>query len=246
MDLVEKHKDKYWVLTNISKMSRDALITLVTDNVKYSFINYDYFYCQFRSQQLHKIQTGKECDCHKTQYGKFVYGLYKHAQHCFFMSNGQLNEYKKAFPTMQQWPADKLLIQGSTFSEQSLKELEEIHKNRTNHNNKWAILKGGSWIKAEQPTVEYCKRNNIEYELIGGLAPSQFITKLSEFKGLIFQPAGFDTAPRLVIEAQLLGLELILGDYVQIKNDDWLTKSPNDLLEYLRHQKRFIWEKIKL
>ena len=273
MDFVEKNSDKYWILTNISQMPRESLITLVTDKVKYSLIHYDYFFCKYRSQQLHKMQTGVECDCHKNDYGRFVYGLYKHADYNFFMSIAQMNEYKKAFPTMNNWNQGKLLVQGSTFSNESLSVLEKLKSqtieeksqgfflygyDQTNKKliedsfkpqfleNRFAVLKGNSWIKNQTGTELYCKQNNIKYDIIGDLPPPMFLIKLSAYKGLVFRPSGLDTAPRLVIEAAALGLELDLNDNVQIKYEDWLAKSPKDLLQYLRAQKSFLWSYVKI
>lgn len=244
-DFIEKNKDKYWLIGNCANLSQECLITLVADKIKYSKIECDYFYCKFRSSHLHKIQTGHSCDCNQTQHGKFVYGFYKHAQNVFFMSSGQMNEYKRLFTPMSNW-AERLHVQGSSFSDTTLNALTQLRTNKQNDNGKWAVLKGGSWIKAEKETALYCANMNKPFELIGGLQPDLFLQELSKFKGLVFHPAGFDTAPRLVIEAACLGLELDLNENVQIKDEEWLKKTPGDLVDYLKSQRSYIWGIITL
>jgi hypothetical protein len=246
-NLIEKYKDKYWLIGNCAKLSRDSIITFVTEKVRYSKVECDYLYCRYRSSHLHKIQTGQVCDCHKNNYGKFVYGFYKNAEHVFFMSTGQLNEYKRLFPTMNNWHENKLLVQGSTFSYSGLEYLDSLRTQRelNGHNNKWAILKGGSWIKNQEAIELYAKQNNLKYELIGGLPPKEFLKKLSEFEGILFFPKGFDTAPRIVIESAAIGLKLDLNENVQIKGEKWLEKPPVELIGYLRDTKDLIWRTIK-
>lgn len=244
-ELIEKNKDKYWIIGNCANLSHDSIRTLVADKLKYSIIAYDYFYCKYRSSYFHKMKTGQDCDCHKNQYGKFVYGFYKNAQNVFFMSSGQMNEWKKLFPTMINWE-DRLFVQGSTFSDISLDYLKELYIYKKQNNKKWAVLKGGSWIKNQDETEQYCKQNYIDYELIGGLDPDSFLKNLSNFYGFVFLPKFFDTDPRVIYEALCLGLKVIMNDNVQTKHENFLKKHPLDLIDYLRTRQSYIWEKIKI
>lgn len=244
-ELIQKNVDKFWILGNIAQLSKDSMIELAT-TTKYAKIECDYFYCRFRSPQLHKLQTGSDCDCHNTEYGRFVLGLYKRAQKVFFMSEGQLNEHKKVFPSMNSW-VNKLIVQGSTFDKNTLDLLKEKSNKYSIKNNKWFIQGGGntSWIKNTQGCIKYCTDNNLEYEVISGLPPEQFIDKLAQYKGLVFIPGGWDTNPRITIEAKLLGLELILGDFVQQKNDIWFNQNKEDLFDYLYDLPTNFWLKLK-
>jgi len=244
-ELVEKNKDKIWILGNISQVSHASLIEIAT-STKYYKIECDYFFCKFRSPQLHKIQTGLDCDCHTNDYGRFILGLYKRAQKVFFMSEGQLNEHKKVFPTMNSWSKDKLVIQGSTFDYQTLDLLKTISKKYPNKNDKWFIQGGNntSWIKNTNGCIKHCVENNLKYDVVSGLTPEVFLDKLGQYKGLVFIPGGWDTNPRITIEAKLLGLELMLGDFVQQKNDSWFNQPMQDLYEYLYKLPEKFWESL--
>lgn len=237
-DIVELNKDKYWILCNWGSSPLEGRIQLVQSNCKYSVIEYDYKYCKYRSSHLHYLATKEQCNCHLEKHGKWVAAFYKRAEHVFFMSSGQMNEYLKFFPQLK----DNSKILSSVWTKQDLEKFQVL-KNTRNANNKWAILKGGSWIKAQQQTETYAGINNIDYQLIGNLPYEEFLEKLSEYKGLIFHPAGFDTCPRLVIEAKLMGLELDLNENVQHREEQWFSsENISDTISYLEDSYSRFWK----
>lgn len=264
-ELIEANKDKYWILGNIARLSKNNIIHIATTAKRFSKIECDYLYCKFRSSHLHKLQTGKECDCHKQDQGRFVLGLYKRAQHVFFMSHGQLNEYKRLFPAMRGWPKDKLIVQSSVFSEKELGILDglyharidklnievrllaekKIKKEDSKLLNTWMVLGGGTWIKNQQQTEKYCKDFGLDYEVIGGLKPEEFLRKMSEYSGLVFHPRAEDSCPRLTIEAMLLGLNLDLNNLVQHKDEEWFQER-RKALTYLQESTNRFWKVIGL
>ena len=98
-------------------------------------------------------------------------------------------------------------------------------------------------IKAQQQTETYAGINNRDYQLIGKLPYEEFLEKLSEYKGLIFHPAGFDTCPRLVIEAKLMGLELDLNENVQHREEQWFSsENISDTISYLEDSYSRFWK----
>lgn len=238
--LVEDNKDKVWILGNFSQMSRESLVELVVSKVKFAVVECDYKYCRWRSSHLHKLKEGKECDCHTQQNGIFVRGLYQRAHKVFFMSENQMKVYEELFP---QAKPDNFVVQTSTFSDKTLELFKKFREERKKRepSNTWAIMSGGSWIKAERETIDWCESKEIKYELLGGLTHESFLQKLSTMKGLVFRPAGFDTCPRLVIEAKMLGLELELNDNVQHKDESWFTGSIEQAEEYLKNRADHFW-----
>lgn len=237
-ELVEKNKEKYWILCNWSQSPIEGRIQLVQSGCQYSIIEYDYKYCKYRSSHLHKLTTKNDCDCHLDKHGKWVASFYKRAEHLFFMSSGQMNEYCRLFPSLK----EKSKVLSSVWEEKDYQKFLNIRNSRAS-NKKWAILKGGSWIKNQQATEQYAKNHQLEYELIGGLPYEQFIQKLGEYEGLIFHPAGFDTCPRLVVEAKLMGLKLDLNENVQHKDEEWFNADNIDVtMTYLRDFYNRFWK----
>ena len=241
-ELVAKNTDKYWVLVNFSAVPQAGLIEIAT-SCKYSIVECDYKFCVYRSPQLHNIKDNEDCTCHERKIGKFIKGLFKRAQYVFFMSATHLQTYIDLFPEMNDW--ENLRVQYSTWSPAHLDSIRELRENSVK-GNKWAVLGGGSWIKNQPYTENYCKENGMEYDVIGGLPYNQFIELLSTYKGLVFLPAGYDTCPRLVVEARLLGLETRVNDYVQHAEEEWFLRKPDELDEFLRQRPEDFWGVLNL
>jgi hypothetical protein len=232
--MVNKNKDKTWILLNWKGADIQAVFTLFQNECKVYFVEYDYKYCEFRSSHLHKLQTGKDCDCHTSQHGKLIAALYQASKHVFFMSQKQKEEYEIKFPEIKL----KASVLSSVWNEEDIRMLNQIKINRVS-NGKWAILKGGSWIKNQAATEAYAKSKGLPYELVGGLPYQEFINELGKYEGLIFHPAGFDTCPRLVIEAKLMGLKLDLNENVQHKDEPWFNN--HNIEEYLSARPNEFW-----
>jgi len=241
--LIQANKNKHWILGNFSSLPKEMLIELVTSKVPYSVIECDYKYCKYRSSHLHFLQEKIECNCHSEQYGIFIRAFFDRARNVFFMSEGQKNIYENLF--LSRFPnKTNFKVLSSIFSKETMTEIKSLRNIKNTNNDKMAVLSGGSWIKAQKETELYCQQNKIIYDLIGGLSPTDFIKKLSEYKGLVFHPAGFDTCPRLVIEAKLLGLKLDLNSNVQHKDEHWFVGSIEDCEKYLESRSQFFWETI--
>lgn len=241
-EIVEKNKHLTWVLCNWSQAPRDGLVALVNEGCKFVCVEYDYKYCIHRSSHLHKLQTNKECDCHLQK--NFAMALYKRAAHVFFMSQGQKEEYERLFPNMNTWENTSVL--SSVWKESDLDAILALSRNTQKVNDKWAVLTGGSWIKNQEKTEAYCRERSIRYDTVGKLPYWDFLAKLAEYQGLVFHPAGFDTCPRLVVEAKLLGLALDLNDNVQHQNEKWFKGTSSQvMIDYLRSRPSIFWQKIK-
>lgn len=241
IEFAKRHADKIWIFGNFSSIHPVALQELKARKTKYFILEYDYKFCQYRSPQLHKIKTGKDCDCHIQPIGKFISNFYTAAQHLFFMSAAQRQEYENRFPELKSKANSTVL--SSVWEGPHLNKLVELRERPKN--NKWAVLSGGSWIKAEKETVEYCKSNGLQYELIGNLPYEHFVSELSKYKGLVFHPAGWDTCPRLVIEAKLMGLELDLNENVQHKDEPWFSSTYEEMMGYLSVRQSIFWNILK-
>ena len=241
-EIIEANKDKKWILVNYTGMSEESIICMAME-CDYVIVECDYKYCTFRSATLCEMKQGKPCSCHQEHRGRLIGGLMARAKNNFFMSAAQKDLYMNLFP--KHLNSENVDIQFSTWEPEHLERLKQFRENRV-CGDKWAVLGGGSWIKNQAFTEQLMKDKGLDYDVIGGLPYDEFIELLSTYKGLAFHPAGLDTCPRLVIEAHCMGLELDLGDNVQIKNDRILDYSHKDLSSYLDERTRDFWNTIKV
>lgn len=232
-----------WIIGNAALAPREALIEITHQSGKMVILECDYRFCKYRSLQMHQMQEGKPCDCMTTDLGKIAAGLYKRSFKTFFMSQGQLDVYKQYIPAMNKW--EHMFVQGSTWTPaqlDALKVLGELRKSN-GHNGKWAVLGGGTWIKNQNGIEKYLQDKKLPYDVIGGGVPhAEFMKKLSLYKGLVFHPAGYDTCPRIVIEASLMGLELDLNENVQHQHDDWWNLAQTEKAAYLEGKAVEFWK----
>lgn len=220
-EIVEKNKDKAWVLGNFTQLSLYAIHALVEYKCKYHVIEYDYKFCLYRAPKLHEFRGEGACDCASTQHGRFIIGFYKRAQRVWFMSFAQGQLYRTFFPQMSSW--SNLSVLGSLWSEEHINLLGDIRLSRELSsrpaNGKFMIMGGGSWVKNQEATEAYLRAKKVPYDVVGGLRYEEFLKKMSEYDGLCFHPAGHDTDPRLVWEAKIIGLRLDLNDMVQSRQE---------------------------
>jgi hypothetical protein len=237
--LFKKHKNKLWMFANIMGIDLAALYNAVRQGMNYVCLEYDYKWCGYRSKQLHIIKESKECDCSQNPHGKFYSYYYAHAQKIAFMSHRQLED---CVVSCGEQIREKCFVQSSVWSKEDLEYVCSLRQ--TPKSDKYAILTGATWIKNQRQTEEYCKQNNLPYNLIGKLPYKEFIKELSSHKGLVFMPAGDDTCPRITVEAKLMGLELVMNNHVLHKDESWFNKDNKDIEQYLHDGPSRFWNSI--
>ena len=237
-ELMEKYKDSYWIFGNFSNLSTKAIVYAIK-NLDYSIIEYDYKFCKFRSVKKH-IHFEKICDCKEKTVGKLISSFFAKSKMNFWMSQKQLEIYQERFPFLNK----NNIVLSSIFSKKTFSDLRKLKTNKKN--NKWIILKSPSWIKGTEKAIAYAEKSNLEYELVWGLTHEDLLKKMASSRGLIFLPLAGDTCPRLVLEAKILGCELILNDDVQHQSEDWFkNQDPAAILTYLEGRAEFFWRQIE-
>lgn len=234
--LIQDYNKYLWIICNFSQLE-DKIKIKISKNLNYSIIEYDYKFCDFRSIEKHKQIKNTNCDCiEKGLSGKINKIFYGYAQCIWFMSEKQKNIFINYVPTIKN---KKCKILSSVFDDGDLRFIDSIKDNEKN--SKFIILNSSSWIKGTQKAVKYAKNNNLDFEIVQNLPYHELLIKLSTSKGLIFLPLGGDTCPRLVIEAKLLGCELILNENVQHKDEKWFLGSAENCFSYLLKNKNQFW-----
>ncbi|GAI03598.1 unnamed protein product, partial [marine sediment metagenome] len=191
--------------------------------------------CKYRSIKKHELVEGKPCDCLEGFSGKITQAFYGYAKRVLFMSEGQREIFLSRVPTLK---PENTFVLSSAFSKGDLNFMNSIKDNEKNET--YLILGSGSWIKGTQECIKYAEDHGLTYEVIQGLPYHELLIKMSTSKGLIFRPLDYDTCPRIVIEAKLLGCELILNEYVQHKDEDWFA-TQDSCYEYMKSRPQEFW-----
>ena len=111
-----------------------------------------------------------------------------------------------------------------------MQDLSSIKKNDI-----YAILASNVKHKNTDLSIQYCKRQNIQYNLIPFLAYEQFLNILANFKGFIFFPGSPETFSRTILESRMMNLEIITNELIGCRKEDWypLYKG-KELIEYTK------------
>jgi len=243
--IIDQYKEADWIILNFASLDNNLKLYLIK-NVNYSIIEYDYKFCQYRSLDLHKRETGNDCDCHDTQLGKIISAFLHGSEHIFWMSQKQSEIYHERFPFLKD---NNQTVLSSIFSVNDLEYIERLRTARENNGwskNHWAVIDGNSWIKGVEESTKAVTETFPEstVEVLGDLTYYDLLKSLSEFHGLSFHPLGGDTCPRTVIEASLLGLELLINNNVQHMTEEWFGGDIDDIESYLLERPKVFWDEI--
>jgi hypothetical protein len=233
---IEKYKNCFWIFGNIAAAKEEMLLS-AAKNLNYCVLEYDYKYCKYRSPEKHAFFE-KKCDCHIQRSGKIISIFFASAKVLWFMSTKQKEHYEKMFLFLKK---QNSFVLSSVFDKPTLSLLKNL---KAKKNNKWLIVKSGSWIKGTREAIEHARQNKLEYFLAEKLPYKEMLKALAVCKGLIFLPPGKDTCPRLVIEAKLLDCELIINENVQHSTESWFSNK-EDIFKYLENRPQFFWQEVE-
>ena len=236
--LIEHYKNSKWIFGNITYMNYDFLPKLIEKNIKYTFIEFDYKYCKHRNPTLYKFVEGEECNYSQTELGKKISSFINGANSVFFMSEKQKQLYIEHLPEISK---TNLHVLSSLFTDGFFEFIDKLNEKKY-EKSKWVVLGSTSWVKGVSESEEWCKENEMEYEIVQGLNSNEFLKKLANSEGICFKPTGLDTCPRFVIEAKLLGCALELNENVQHVEEKWFNSDKENIITYLRTRKDFFWK----
>jgi hypothetical protein len=234
---MKKHKQAFWIFGNFANVPEECLV-YAAKNLDYSVLEYDYKYCIFRSPEKHILNDGA-CNCAAERRGKVISIFLNAAKTVWWMSENQMQHYQSHFPFLKN---EKNRVLSSVFSRGTLEFIDSLDVE--NKNDKWIILNSPSWIKGVDEAVNYAKENSLDYELVWDVQYEDLLRKLAESRGIIFFPKAGDTCPRMVIEAKMLGCELVLNDNVQHKDEPWF-ETRDSVRKYLGERTNVFWNNIE-
>lgn len=234
VEMLKQHLDVHYIVCNFANLDEKVKLYMCK-NSDYSIIEYDYKFCEYRSMEKHFVATGSECNCVQQITGKINSAFYGYAKKVWFMSHAQRAIFLKQIPVLKE---GKTAVLSSIFAAGDIQFMNSIKNNEKN--DKYLILGSDSWIKGTEDCVEYAKENNINYEIVSNLPYHELLIKMSTYRGLIFRPLGSDTCPRIVIEAKLLGCDVLLNECVQHKDEEWF-QSQEKAFDYLRNRADVFW-----
>lgn len=226
------------VFGNWTGLHPDAL-KYIAQNMKYQVVECDYKFCKHRSPEKHETYEGM-CDCHETPHGQIAFAFLMGSEKIWWMSDKQRQRHESLMRDLIDSAGEVL---SSVFDTKTLNKLKEL--SFTPKDDRWAILKSDSWIKGTDENRKYCIDNNLPFIELGNMPYDELLKTLAGCKGLVYMPLGGDTCPRLVIEAKILGCELVLNDNVEHAREWWFDGYDGEEIgDYLRTSPDTFWKDV--
>jgi hypothetical protein len=238
--VLDFYKDKTWIFANVTQTSSEILNKIAESDITYHVSESDYKYCEHRLPQLCELfNGGKECSCGTKPHGKLYEKFYNNAKTVFFRSKKQKQNYMKALNLTK----PKIEVLSALFPESFFEKIKELRNGQNGgRSNKWVIPDSPSWVKGSPDAEKWCEENNKEYIKLHGVSHDEVLKTLASSEGLCFLPKGFDTCPRLVIEAKLLDCKLHLNENVLHSSEKWFdTNNKATIEKHLRKQPAKFW-----
>ena len=130
----------------------------------------------------------------------------------------------------------------SLWSEQ---QLALIKSKITDKNNKAFISGDPNPIKGLGDAVKYCKKNNINHDVIPKCDYETFITSLAQYEKFVFFPKTLETFCRVVLEARMLGCKLSTNNLNGCTYEPWFKQYKGEnLIEFVNNQRDLVVSKI--
>jgi len=210
----------FYIVSNFAFLSDQSKIFL--SDKKFVIIEHDYKFLENRNPvKYFNFIVPK----HKRINVKFYYDSIA----VFAQSKFHAEIIKKNLPF-----ANIISLTGSFFSDESLKIIEK-YKN-TIKNNKFFVYKHPNPIKGTLESIQYCKKNQIEFETIEHCDYEQFIEAASKYNGVVFMPQSPETYCKMLAECKCLGLKIITNKLTGFIGEVHAKKEA-DLIDFLDEQR---------
>jgi len=126
-------------------------------------------------------------------------------------------------------------LKSTIFSNEDFELIRKVNKMNITPSRKYCILNSNVWLKGTPQAIEFCLHNNLEFDLIQpNKDRGQFFSKLSEYSTLVFFPLSPESCCRLVMEAKMLGLNIITSKNYGASTSDWFKLSGEKLISEIQ------------
>jgi hypothetical protein len=133
-------------------------------------------------------------------------------------------------------PDRTVSFSGNLWAEEHLKLLEALAD--VKKNSKCAIIHSEYPQKGVKESIQYCEENKLEYEVIGDPDYSKFLEILSLYSTLAFHPSTPETCCRVILEAKMMGLDVVTNKLVGASYEPWYNLNGKEMINFMRKKRK--------
>ena len=127
----------------------------------------------------------------------------------------------------------------------SKKQIHIIRDSISDKNGKAFILDDPNPIKGKDRALAFCKKKNIEYDLISKKPYKEFIKTLALYDKLVFFPSTLESFCRLALESKMLGCKLVTNNFNGCTYEEWFSQyQGKEMINFVDSQRDIVVEKV--
>lgn len=222
-ELIMSNTDNVWIFANFVNLKFD-LIPLISKTIDYVIYEHDYkfldtrnpiFFEDFRAPKRHIIN----------------FNFYKMAKKVICLSKMHYDIFQKNLGL-----SNIVHTSCSMWSDKDLSLFENLVG--STKKDAFAVIDSDNPIKKRLESIKFCKKNNLQYELIKSTSYHDFINKLSGYKGLVFMTGHPEPTPRVAIECKMLGLKFMSQKkLISVAHEDYFHLEGKDMIDKVREMR---------
>lgn len=206
LELAKQNKDSLFIIGNFCFLKKEV-VDYITNNCKYIIYEHDYKFHTHRNPAKYvNFLVPEQQIIYKDFYKSASKIICQTAfQAKIFVDNLKLNN---------------ILSIGTNFwLEEHYTVLEQMAN--TNKNGLCAIIEYNIDHKNTLGAVNYCKQNNIPYQLIKDSNYINFLKKLGRYSKFVFLPQTPETFSRTTAEAKMMNMTVLTNNLIGCKKEEW-------------------------
>jgi glycosyltransferase involved in cell wall biosynthesis len=222
-EFLTKNKEAFYIVSNFCGLHWDFREWLI-DNAEYCIYEHDHKYAPYPyNPALFKNFIIPSAEL-------MNYHFYKSAKRVFCQS-----AYHKQIVQKNLKMDNIVSIGGNLWSAESLEKFREFSKKKKK--KACSIMDTDLIHKNTAKAIQYCKSQNIEFDLVMDRDYISFLDKLSNNESFAFFPKTPETLSRVICEARMMGMSIKTNGLVGATKEDWFAKKGSDLIDYM-YEKR--------
>tara|TARA_Y100001938_G_scaffold149940_1_gene238822 strand:- start:21246 stop:22865 length:1620 start_codon:yes stop_codon:yes gene_type:complete len=229
LELLQENKDSFFIISNFCNLKRECKQWL-QENARYIIYEHDHKYVDTRNPASFKnFKVPKKHIRNHSFYKNAIKVLTQSSFHAGIVKDNL--------------DIDNVVnLSGNLWSMETLSLINALTVNKKK--NICSVMKSNIIHKNTYGASQYCQKNNIEYEMIQSENYNDFLKKLSKNNKLVFIPRTPETLSRLVVEARMLGINVITNSLVGASHEPWFSLKGPALIDYMINKRKEIFDTV--
>lgn len=220
--ILANYKDCFFVVGNFVFLENET-IEYIKNNLNYVIYEHDYKFLKNRN-------PAKFINFEAPNEQIIFYDFYKNAKKIICQSKFQKSILEKNLKL------DNIISLGTNFWLDSQYKIFEETADKEKI-KKCAIADYNIPHKNTAGAIQFCLKNNLEYDLIKDSNYENFLKKLGSYGSFVFLPQTPETFSRTILEARMMNVETYTNGLIGCKKEDWFALyKGKDLIEFTKQK----------